>query len=32
MPTELVVTGPSVSEIDNLPDKPSRSKLEPPAN
>ena len=29
MPTELIVTGLSVSEIDNLPDKPPRSKLEP---
>ena len=29
MPTESIVTCLSVAEIDNLPDKPPRSKLEP---
>ena len=29
MPTESIVTSLSVAEIDNLPDKPPRSKLEP---
>jgi hypothetical protein len=29
MPSESIATALSVSEIDNLPDKPPRSKLEP---
>ena len=29
MPTESIATSLSASEIDNLPDKPPRSKLEP---
>jgi hypothetical protein len=29
MPMESIVTSLSVSEIDNLPDKPPRSKLDP---